>query len=399
MQCFLNLFCILNGMYIFPDVIEKSHKLYDIGDGTFGTVSLYKLPTGEELVVKETKVRKDFIGYPKDFICELDSLIKFRHFPNIVNIKGFCFNINTEKGYIFLEKMDCDLKTWIDQTPFNSRVSFIETFVEQIFGTLSALNSMHFVHGDIKTNNILVKYENNRPVFKLADFGKCSLISNYKTSYDGINTYKSAYNYSIYGEEYWAICIVLTELILGGHVFKNTPDKELNSINFSIDKILSKRLKPGQINKIPQIYWDVVNPIFNKQDIPIYTTYLKLGWDITHYVEYIRECRNKFKTFDNLENAECNRAISFFINEITTKYKRSKSRIDDKILKYKKLMNAFYSQHVDILDSRHIQIFAEIGYLCLISRRNYICKFLQGGHFLTYQRIFLTSLRYQIIYT
>jgi serine/threonine protein kinase len=156
---------------ITTDFLHNSTHLTTLGEGTFGSVGLYSTPRGH-LVVKETKMQNKSLGYPPDFLNEVDFLIKLAPIRSVVNIEGICFDNDHRKGYLFMEPMKCNLWEWAKQTSFKKRIQNLRSLISMIGGALGVMHHFSLVHNDMKTNNILVDESSDGLVSKLADFGK-----------------------------------------------------------------------------------------------------------------------------------------------------------------------------------------------------------------------------------
>lgn len=393
-------------MYISSDIIKNSKVINKIGKGTFGSIYLYELPNGERVAVKESITNNtnnyNNVGYTKDFIRELDSLIKFRPMINVITLKGACFDLNSDKGYILMEKMDTDLRKWIKASSFDERIIYIEQFIKQIIGTLGIMHKIGFVHNDIKSNNILLNKSGEKIIFKLADFGKCSYVTDDKLPYEGIKIYTSPYRFSIYADEYWAISVVLTEIITRERVFRNSSELDinkntyLNKNKFMIKEFIRSILKSSQYNKIPKIYWDFVEPIFNREDLRIDQGLSRIGYDVN--LEKLQQIKSGFIERINFSTSDTDKVTSYFCNLIANKYNKYPIKINDKKIKYLNLINTFYSKYINQLDPIHIKIFAEVAYVCVVGRnvqRLDYCK--NYKKFMDFQRAFLDSLDLQSV--
>jgi len=77
--------------------------------------------------------------------------------------------------------MDMDLKAWIKQKPSSTRLNIFPLFFKQISVGLTNLHNGTIFHGDIKTENILVRNDN---IFKISDLGLSGnkyLLENFNT--------------------------------------------------------------------------------------------------------------------------------------------------------------------------------------------------------------------------
>ena len=143
--------------------IKGSRLITTLGSGTYGSVGLYETEDGQR-VIKKTKKHQDKSSYPIDFINELDALTKFSFLPHVVDYVGVAFGEKKQAGYIVMDKCDTTLSGWKKMnTSFARRVSHLEPLMRQIGETLAIMHSMEFVHGDLKSNNILIKFRGNIP--------------------------------------------------------------------------------------------------------------------------------------------------------------------------------------------------------------------------------------------
>jgi|SRR5579875_2109390 len=376
------------------DFLGKSKKIEVLGEGTFGSVSLYETPLGN-YVIKETKIKNKSPGYPPDLLMETDMLVKFRLLPNIVRIEGIFFDTKDKKGYIILEPLDCNLTKWAEKTPFNVRIKMLPKLITNIGKVLAVLKYFSFVHNDIKTNNILVKQIGPDDYdFKLADFGKALYVVDKNIEYGGIYKYQTLYNKDIFSSEYWAFMVVLVEVILGGKKMVNAKSLKLfysrymKNKTYDLEKYLKFMLSKEEYNLIPKIFWDFVNPtlhFINPADILM--TIKSLGVDLS----IIEDIDNNISKSVPMHSG-IKKAVDHIIKRLTdlnlTRYIERVVNVFNKFVH----INGNKLYNVDLLHYSEVAIVtATFG---KVKSYRY---FQEQEDFLLFQRFFLTTLNYQVI--
>ena len=97
---------------------------------------------------------------------------------------------------------------------------------------LYALHKHHYIHNDIKLENIL--YTRYKQIY-IADYGLCKVVGQ-ESCYDGTVDYFSpekilSRNYD-YHFDWWAVGVLTHELLTGEHPYKSDPDEKL-----TVDKL------------------------------------------------------------------------------------------------------------------------------------------------------------------
>ncbi len=385
--------------FVNPNFLENSKKITELGSGTFGSVALYETPIGK-YVVKETKKTDQSAGYPPDFVTEVDALFKFRSISTIVRIDGVCFDSKQKRGFIILEPMETNLRRWYNDIIFEERLKAIPALISQIGGALAIIHKMGFVHGDIKNNNILA---NPNFQFKLADFGKCTYVTDPYCKYSAIARYRPYYNNTIFMEELYAFCVVLVETIIGENMIHCPDDLEEETIQgfyrkygrkeFDIRRFLKDKLPRNQYKQIPDIFWDYVDPIFTFKDVTGVKLLKQVGLEIS------KETMNAVKNAVSSESR-----LHPNLEIVRSKAHRVIQRVDSRRAKrisdlYDRLMSKFlYTPEGMAVD--RIREYSEIALIILLNKRyvrNRQNFFVNEEQLLLFQRSLIIALEYQTI--
>ena len=79
---------------------------------------------------------------------------------------------NTKKEFaIVMEKCDIDLSNAFAESKNNFSLDEIKDLLKQLNNTFKIMSDNKLIHGDLKLINILIKYDNNKPIYKLTDYG------------------------------------------------------------------------------------------------------------------------------------------------------------------------------------------------------------------------------------
>ena len=79
---------------------------------------------------------------------------------------------NTKKEFaIVMEKCDTDLSDAFAESENNFSLDQIKDLLKQLNNTFKIMSDNKLIHGDLKLINILIKYDNNKPIYKLTDYG------------------------------------------------------------------------------------------------------------------------------------------------------------------------------------------------------------------------------------
>lgn len=390
---------------ISSDFINKSVEIKSLGSGTFGRVALYDTPLGQG-VIKETKVEDKSLGYPSDFLTEVDMLFKLRPIKSVVSIKGVCFDNDKRKGYILLEPLDCNLSQWYTKTPFKERISQLLNIITMIGGTIGIMHHLSLVHNDLKPNNILVKEEDDGLIFKLADFGTSAYIIDPNVHYCGIEQYKPPKISDIYHSEFWAFMVSLVEVIIGKKLvnikkedkctlFYNsylTPSISGMRPKFELPRYLKSVLTTKEYKMIPSKFWIFIDNLINGQDTNITNSLYKIGINLnTNLINEVSKCISRAVPIQPRFNL-----IEKEFKEKFTNVQLSSRYFD----RFSRLYNKFLSlisekQHLSSIDLRY---YAEVAFV-IVARSKAIKfdYFEEQEQFLLFERAFLNLIQYQTV--
>jgi serine/threonine protein kinase len=401
---------------ITKDFLHKSTKITTLGEGTFGSVALYDTPRGH-LVVKETKMQHKSLGYPPDFLNEVDILIKLGPIKSVVDIEGVCFDNDDRKGYLFMEPMKWNLWEWAGKTSFNKRMRSIRSLISTIGGALGVMHHYSLVHNDIKTNNILVSESSEGPIFKLADFGKSFPVNNPNVRYCGIEKYHPPSRQDVYHSEIWAFMVVLVEVILGGERMVNMKCRQHHRIDkygekiadqkcakcfyrkyammmqngkdrFELRDYLHNHLHDYEYNTIPDDFWDFVKPIYRGYDTTM--TQLLRGIGISLNTNVIQEV-------NSIISKEVPIQPNYHLVEEKVRRKFRSHEMNQYYPKFIQLYNKFLSLVTQKLQPIDLQYYAEVAFVIIGQKRAKRFEYFPDqDSFLSFQRAFLMTIGYQI---
>jgi serine/threonine protein kinase len=389
--------------FVSNDFINKSKEIQLLGSGTFGRVALYNTPLGKH-VIKGSKIEHKSLGYPSDFLTEVDMLFKLRPIKTIVNIQGVCFDTDRKKGYIVLEQLDCNLSQWIKQTPFEQRIDQMYNIINHIGATIAMMHHFSFIHNDIKPNNILVKKhkKTGKYIFKLADFGSAVHVTDPSVHYCGLRQYLPPLATNIYKTEFWAFMISLAEVIVGYKLVIKEEEHtnfyrpylsttNLNRMKFDLSKYLESALDKERFQMIPDVFWTFIDPLINGQDVKISDCLSKIG--IVLNINLINEVNKSIS-----KAVRIHPRFSVVADEFKNRLKSIHLlRYFDK---FSRLFNKFLSLIPDDqnLSDTDLKYYAEVAFVIVTrSKADRFRYFENLDTFLSFQRAFLIKIGYQII--
>lgn len=380
------------------DFLARSTRRQTLGEGTFGTVTLYDTPDGPR-VVKETKLQDKSLGYPPDFLNELDMLIKLKPVKSVVTLHSFCFDNDQKRGYILLEPLDSNLSRWARRTPFEERIRLIPTLITTIGGALGVMHYFNLLHNDIKTNNILVDTVDGETIFKLADFGKSYYVTSNNLQYGGIDRYSPPEDRDVFSSELWGFMVCLIEVIIGGYKMisgespssfysKYTSMSSRGKIRFDLPKFLRSRLSNDEIELIPRSFWNFIEPIIRYHPITMAGALSRIGISLNS---------NVINNVDRLISKSCPTQYDFRIVEKRFRNKFYYLDMMDRFERFSRLMNKFLLLFYQPLQTIDLLKYAEVAFVIIGKKKvKKFTYFEDQDTFLLYQRVFLMTIGYQI---
>jgi serine/threonine protein kinase len=151
----------------------------ELGRGAYAAV--YKARCDE--LPCAAKILHDYLADPalqlKDrFYQECEHLKSIRH-PNIVQYLGLCQEVATKKPVLLMELMDLSLTSFLESStiPLSSSVQL--QLCHDIALALAHLHSLHIIHRDLSSNNVLLIGPGSRA--KVSDFGMSRVIDTSKS--------------------------------------------------------------------------------------------------------------------------------------------------------------------------------------------------------------------------
>ena len=218
----------------------------------------------------------------KTFVNELNYLINVKG-TNIINIIDYYFNQNDKYYYLILEKMDGDLSMMLNKYKNGMSSNLIRKIFSQINSGLKIMIDNNKTHRNLKPENILFSYTNDKKtdfIVKIGDFGlSTDLKSTKRASNTGTELFKAP---EVGNEKYsnkcdlYSIGIILYMLKTGEYIFEGEDyadkliNKKLNKIKKDTDdeKLNSLIKKLLVINPHERMEWKdyFEDPFFKEND-------------------------------------------------------------------------------------------------------------------------------------
>ena len=166
-------------------------KKYELGE-SLGGESCYTIYKGREnltnsekviKIIEKDKIRSLYnVNYGKpieeskleEFVKLLEeqlTTMKILGDNNENTVQIFEY-FNTKKEFVvIMEKCDTDLSNAFAKSKNNFSLDQIKDLLKQLNNTFKIMSDNKLIHGDLKLINILIKYDNNKPIYKLTDYG------------------------------------------------------------------------------------------------------------------------------------------------------------------------------------------------------------------------------------
>lgn len=217
---------------------DNATHIRELGKGSYGSVHLIEKPNGMRYAVKYMyiKTEPEKIGVSKSTLLDIDSLIRLRNVPDVINVVRICY-VNHVIGLI-MEAMESDLHSFITKTSVYDRLRLTRKLLNTLIRVASLMETLNITHYDIKPQNILVNSNILGQEFKVTDFGlaEISFGSNiiptgelYTLWYrppefltDRIRT-----TFRVFAGDIWAIGITVLEFITGTPIF---PGRDIDDV-------------------------------------------------------------------------------------------------------------------------------------------------------------------------
>ena len=200
----------------------------ELGRGTYGSVYLVQKPNGIQFAIKY--MYNDNNGILKSSLLDIDSILRLRNVPDVINAIGICYQ-NNQIAFI-LEAMDSDLFNFINITPVQERLKLTNKLLNTLINVTALMETLNITHFDIKPQNVLVRRSNNVMsngldiTFKVTDFGlaKPKFGSNVIPNEELYTIWyrppemlagRNRSTFPIFAGDIWAIAITMLEFING----------------------------------------------------------------------------------------------------------------------------------------------------------------------------------------
>ena len=246
--------------------INEHYKKYyekkdEIGSGGYGTV--YKVinkKTKEIRAIKIMKINED----EKLFMEHMNNELKNMNIcsnNNINSVKLYeCFHFKN-KFAIVMELCDDNLQNILDKKKEGFKCEEIYNIMNQLNNTFKIMNENKIIHRDIKLENILVKYNNEKSninyIVKLTDYGVSKQLINTKGRTNaGTSLTMAPEILKGEGEIYdnkcdlWSIGIIIYQLYFKDYPYKGITDVAIYNQIKKLGKKILKRTNNNNLNNL-----------------------------------------------------------------------------------------------------------------------------------------------------
>ncbi|ABM45715.1 protein kinase 1 [Spodoptera frugiperda multiple nucleopolyhedrovirus] len=202
--------------------LDCEHKTLN---GRYGKLSVWKhKPTQKVFVKKQIKLKHYNEVEPMIHTLMKKNPYYINLYYSITTLKSHVLIMDYIKGGDLFELLKMEEYLSVDET---------RLIIGQLCEGLHALHKHHYVHNDIKLENVL--YNRYKQIY-IADYGLCK-VAGQQSCLDGTLDYYSPekilgrrYDYHF---DWWAVGIMAYELITGEHPFKGADEDD----SFDIEKL------------------------------------------------------------------------------------------------------------------------------------------------------------------
>jgi len=254
-------------------LVDDLTLIKTLGKGAFGEVFLTsKQGTSTKYATKKLDKTK-YMNHPKakKYLDNEISILKAINHPNIVKL----IEIKDTSKYCYIVTEFCNggsLSRCLEKYQEENKEAFPENIVQyimrQIMDAIRYLHKNKILHRDLKLDNVLINYENEKDKtennimkgeIKIIDFGFARYLKNEELAYSTLGSpinmdpgilqkLNKISNYSDYGydekADIWSLGTICYELLIGKSTFDSESMKELlqkvNRGNYFLPKTLSK---------------------------------------------------------------------------------------------------------------------------------------------------------------
>lgn len=215
------------------DYLDDVIVIRELGQGTYGTVSLVEKPGHGRYAVKYMEIyNRDFeIGVPQSTLVDTDALVRLQPVDEVIKLFGICYLNN--RVAIIMEPMDSNLRKFAQNTSLEERIALTPRLLRTFAKSAALFEALNITHFDIKPDNVLVRGSGLSAQFKVTDFGLSRAIFGpnavptdefytilYRPPEFLSNRDRTTFN--IFAGDIWAIAVTVIEFMIGQVLFPST---------------------------------------------------------------------------------------------------------------------------------------------------------------------------------
>lgn len=228
----------LNNIDLTCNIIKHYNVIYELGRGSFSIVWLVYNILNNNFYALKVQNPDEY----KDGLCEIKFVQKLPKNPNVFNniVEYFIEEIDKQKFLCSVWELHCtNIDSLLRKGPFTNGFDYDSAIniMKQLVLSIKILHENYSVfHGDIKTDNILVKGINNKDKFIMNKYKEANFPDTFKKAKDAMgNNLKIKVKNSIRKSIHKSISLKIIEDLKCTDIDNNNIDnKYLNNISISL---------------------------------------------------------------------------------------------------------------------------------------------------------------------
>lgn len=188
-----------------------------VSSGAFSMCGLYK-KNNKYYAIKTSIDSGEYDGISCNELRELLCILILKNHENIIDISEIFINLNSNLNLVYKYYPET-LQSYIYRTSSAERLHHIHDFISQMLSSLNYFYKNNIIHTDLKPNNILIYFNNDKLNIKIIDFGssyiegltsKYTIVTTYTHRAPEIFSYDTNYDFKI---DIWSLGVLIYEFL------------------------------------------------------------------------------------------------------------------------------------------------------------------------------------------